>query len=119
MTDRRIAEFMGFVAATLVVMSALHLVGGMGEGADAGIPEAVIAVVLAVGALALGRGARGVGLGAILFAVVGFGIGLSFTARDGSAVDLAYHAVMLPLLLYALVRLSGTSRRGRASRRAA
>jgi hypothetical protein len=116
MSDRRIAELMGFVAATLVVMSALHLTGAK---ADAGIPEAVIAVVLAVGALALGRGARGVALGAVVFAVVGFGIGLSFTARDGSAADLAYHATMLPLLLLALVGLSGTSRRGRASRRAA
>jgi hypothetical protein len=119
MTDRRIAELMGFVAATLVVMSALHLAGATGEGPAAGIPEALIAVVLAVGALALGRGARGVALGAVVFAVVGFGIGLSFTARDGSAADLAYHATMLPLLLLALVGLSGTSRRGRASRRAA
>ena len=106
MTDRRIAALMGFVAATLVVMSVLHLAGGMGEGSSAGIPEAVIAVVLAAGALALGRGARGVALGAVVFAVVGFGIGFSFTVRDGSAVDIAYHVTMLPLLLLALVGLS-------------
>jgi hypothetical protein len=125
MTDRRIAALIGFVAATLVVASALHLAGAVGDGTPpfrpdrAGVAEAVIAAVLAVGAIALLHGARGVALGAVAFAIVGFGIGLSMTVRGGGAGDIAYHLTMLPLLLFALAALSGASRRGRASRRTA
>jgi hypothetical protein len=112
MSDRRIAALMGFVAATLVVMSVLHLSGALGQGSPpfdpdpAGIAEAVIAVVLAAGAAALGRGARAAAVGAVVFAVVGFGIGLSMTVRGGGAADVAYHAATLPLLLVALAALS-------------
>jgi hypothetical protein len=135
----RIAALLGFVAATLVVMSVLHLTGALGDESPpfrpdrAGVAEAVIAVVLAAGAVALVRGVRAVALGAVVFAIVGFGIGLSITARGGGAADIAYHATALPLLLVALVGLSrtfvttvkgsdpvsGASRRGRASRRTA
>jgi hypothetical protein len=125
MTDRLITALMAFVAATLVVASALHLLGVGGDGSApfhpdrAGIAEAVIAVVLAVGALALLRGARAVALGAVVFAIAGFVVGLSMTVRGGDAGDIAYHAATLPVLLLALAGLSGTSRRGRASRRTA
>ena len=103
---------MGFVAATLVVMSVLHLTGAVAERSPpyrpdaAGVAEAVIAVVLAAGAVALLRGARSVALGAVVFAVAGFGLGLSITARGGAAADIAYHAATLPLLLLALALLA-------------
>jgi hypothetical protein len=112
MSDRLIAALMGFVEATLVVASVLHLSGAVGEGMPpfdldrAGIAEAVIAVVLAAGAVALLRGARAVALGAVVFAVAGFGIGLSMTIRGGGAGDIAYHAAALPLLLLTLAVLS-------------
>ena len=123
MTDRRIAVLMGFVAATLVVASLLHLSGAVGQGSPpfhadrAGIAEVVIAAVLAGGAVALLRGARRVAFVAVAFAIAGFGVGLSMTVRGGGAGDIAYHVTMLPILLLAFVALSGASRRGRASRR--
>ena len=86
-------------AASLAVMSALHLPG------DAGIAEAVIAVVLLTGAAALGRGARIFPPLTVGFAIVGFLAGLHFTLGSGDAVDLAYHATVLPLLIATLVAL--------------
>jgi hypothetical protein len=121
----KVAALMGFVAATLVVASALHLAGVVDDGSPpfdpnrAGIAEAVIAVVLAAGAVALVRGLRRTALGAVVFAIAGFCVGLSMTVRGGATGDIAYHATMLPLLLLALVLLSRdvASRRGRAARR--
>ena len=120
----KVAALMGFVAATLVVASALHLAGVVDDGSPpfdpdrAGIAEAVIAAVLAVGAFALVRGVRRVALGSVVFAIAGFGVGLSMTVRGGATGDIAYHATMLPLLLLALALLSrGASRRGRAAPR--
>jgi len=107
---------MGFVAATLVVMSALHLAGVLGDGWPpfdpdrAGIAEAVIAVVLAGGAVALARGVRWAGLAAFVFAVAGFGVGLSMTIRGHAGWDIAYHATVLPLLLLALAQLGFSPR---------
>src|SRR5205085_1990884 len=72
----------------------------------AGIAEAVIAVVLAAGAAALVRGARGVALGAVAFAIAAFGVGLSMTVRGGAAGDIAYHATMMPLLVFTLMLLA-------------
>ena len=68
----------------------------------AGVAEAVICVVLAAGAVALSREpARGrqPALAALAFAILGFIVGLTFTIRGGAAIDLAYHAVMLPVLV--------------------
>ncbi len=121
----KVAALMGFVAATLVVASALHLAGIVDDGSPpfdpnrAGIAEAVIAVVLAAGAVALVRGARRAALGAVVFALAGFGVGLSMTIRGHATGDIAYHATMLPLLLLALALLSRgvVSRRGRAAPR--
>jgi hypothetical protein len=121
----KVVALMGFVAATLVVASALHLAGVVDDGSPpfapdrAGIAEAVIAVVLAAGAVALVRGARRAALGAVVFAIAGFGVGLSMTVRGGATGDIAYHATMLPLLLLALALLSRgvVSRRGRAAPR--
>jgi len=121
----KVAALMGFVAATLVVASALHLAGIVDDGSPpfdpnrAGIAEAVIAVVLAAGAVALVRGARRAALGAVVFALAGFGVGLSMTIRGHATGDIAYHTTMLPLLLLALALLSRgvVSRRGRAAPR--
>jgi hypothetical protein len=103
---------MGLEAASLAVMSALHLSGTLGGGSksfepnNAGIAEALICLALLYGATALWRcfpNARTTTLGAVAFAIVGFVIGLSFTIRGGNAIDLAYHATMLPLLLLTLL----------------
>lgn len=123
----KIAALLGFVAATLVVMSALHLAGALDDGSPpfdpdrAGFAEAVIAAVLAAGVFALARGARRTALAAVLFAIAGFGIGLSMTIRGHATWDVAYHAAMLPLLVLSLVGLtagsSGGSCRARGRRR--
>jgi len=112
----KIAALLGFVAATLVVASALHLTGVVDDGSPpfdpdrAGIAEAVIAVVLAAGAVALTRGARRIALAAVVFAIAGFGVGLSMTIRGHATGDIAYHALMLPLLLLALAQLGFSPR---------
>jgi len=111
MTTRRISRLMIFEAATLVVASTIHLSGAdQGGGTPfspnrAGIAEAVIAVVLIAGVVALGRGARGLAIASVVFAVAGFLVGFSMTVRGGAAVDVAYHAIMLPILLLTLVQL--------------
>ena len=51
------------------------------------------------------RRARTVGLGATGFAIAGFLLGLNFTARGGHLPDVAYHVVMLPVLIGGLVAL--------------
>jgi hypothetical protein len=113
-TPRLIASLMGLEALTLAVISPLHLSGVLGGGAKpfnptaAGTAEAVIGVVLILGAFALGRGtARGrdAALAATAFAIIGFLVGLSFTLRGGDTIDVAYHVVMLPLLLLTMVAL--------------
>lgn len=115
---------MWFATATLAVVSPLHLAGLIGNGAEfnasaAGIAEAVIAVVLASAATLawrMPRRARPVAVGAEIFAILGFGLGLSFTARGGGAFDVTYHAVMLPVLVGTLILLlrprRGTSTTG-------
>ena len=105
---------MGFVALTLAVISPLHLSGALGGGTKpfnptaAGIAEALIAAVLTAGALALARDTArspGAAIAATAFAIIGFLVGLSFTVRGGDAIDIAYHATMLPLLLLTLAIL--------------
>lgn len=100
---------MGFEAVTLVVASTLHLAGVVNGGKPphgvnrAGIAEAIIAVALICGALGLARGMRRLAIGTIVFAIAGFCVGLSMTAREGATADIAYHATMLPILLFTLV----------------
>jgi hypothetical protein len=65
-------------------------------------------LVLAVGAVALWRSgprARRIGLGTVGFATAGFCWGLSITAQGGHWPDIAYHLVILPLLIGSLVAL--------------
>ena len=103
---------MGAVATSLAVMSGLHLSGTLGGGtrpfdpSGAGIAEAVICLALGYGAIRFLRqrpGAHAVALATTGFAIVGFLIGLGFTLGGGGAIDIAYHAVMLPLLLFTMV----------------
>jgi uncharacterized protein len=109
-----LAFLMGFEAATLAAAAFLHLHGniqGRSTSFDpdmAGIAEAVIGVVLVVGAVAAWRApdrARRFAIGAVGFAIVGFVVGLSFTARGGGLGDVLYHGVMLPILVLTLMLL--------------
>ena len=96
-----------FVAATLAVASAVHLLGhvtgrsSVYDATDAGIAEAIIGAVLIVGAASMlrGRHARAVGLAANGFAIAGFVVGITVTATSGHLPDIAYHLVVLPILI--------------------
>jgi hypothetical protein len=110
-----IAILIGLEAATLAIMSALHLSGTLAGGTrpfrptDAGIAEAAICGVLLGGAAALARHplrGRAIALAALGFAILGVLVGLGFTVRGGDVIDLAYHATLLPLLLITLLAVS-------------
>ncbi|MGH9126184.1 MAG: hypothetical protein ACRDZ8_15885, partial [Acidimicrobiales bacterium] len=76
------------------------------QPSSAGWAELVIGVVLAVAAAVVwpgGDGARPLSLAALGFTIVGFLVGLRFTATDGARPDIAYHLTTLPLLVAALV----------------
>jgi hypothetical protein len=103
-----IAAVLALESVTLAVFSTLHLTGalriGTGGSDGAGVAEAVICVVLVGGAWALARSpsparARRAGLFAVCFAIAGFIVGLTFTVDSGEAIDLIYHATMLPILV--------------------
>lgn len=106
-----VAALLALVAASVAGMSFLHLSGILAGGsppfdpAHAGVAEAVICVVLVGAVLALiggGRHARATATAATAFAVIGFLVELTFTVRGGGALDVAYHAAALPLLLLGL-----------------
>ena len=112
-----IAILIGLEAGTLAIMSVLHLSGIIAGGTrpfrptDAGIAEAVICGVLLGGAAALARQplrGRVIALAALGFAILGVIAGLGFTIRGGDAIDVAYHATLLPLLLTTLLAVSKT-----------
>ena len=111
---RTVALAMSLESAALAAMSALHLSGALAGGTkpfdrlDAGIAEAIICVALAAGAMALARrspASTRTAVGAICFAIFGFFVGLYFTVQAGDAIDVAFHATMLPLLAIALTAL--------------
>lgn len=119
--SRGIAALMAFEAATLAIMSTLHLTAVIHGGSkpfkadDAGIAEAIICVVLAGGAAALllaGRRGRSIALGTSGFAVLGFIVGLTITVQGAGVLDVAYHATMLPVLAGTAILLarSGATR---------
>lgn len=108
MVFAKVAASMVIVAASLAVMSSLHLAGVLGSHADsyngtaAGIAEAIIGVALIAGAIALRRdpvAGLTTSIAATAFAVAGFVLGLSITARSGYVPDVAYHASVLPILV--------------------
>ena len=125
--DRRIGKLMGFVAATLVVGSFVHLAGYTPGGtkapfdpSHAGIAEAIIGVVLASGAIAVVRGSNRARMAAIVttsFAILGFLVGLNMTVRGGDLADVIYHVVMLPVLIVTLILLVRTPREPVAAER--
>jgi hypothetical protein len=105
-SHRGIAALMAVEAASLAVVSALHLSGADGTDATgAGVAEAVICVVLLGGVIAYRRApwGRTAAAAATGFAIVGFCYGLSLTVRGGDAGDVAYHATVLPLLILTLI----------------
>jgi hypothetical protein len=111
----KIAALMALEAASLAVAAALHLSGRVhGRGAPfdadhAGIAEAIIGACLLVGAIVMirvpGR-ARATGIVLNCFAVAGFLLGLSMTARGGDVPDITYHLVVLPLLIGSVIALA-------------
>jgi hypothetical protein len=118
--ERQVALLMYAVAATLAVMSFLHLSGILGgtkpfDPSSAGVAEAVICLALSYGATGLLRRwprAQKVALAATGFAIVGFIIGLRFTLEGGEAIDIAYHLSVLPILLGTLIALLRIRTRG-------
>jgi hypothetical protein len=102
---------MSVAAVTLGVASYLHRDGRIPLGFTvihgerffgASIPEAVIAAVLAAGAvaaLAAWSRSRAAAVGATTFAVAGVAYGLSVTAGSGRPIDLAYHSALMAVLL--------------------
>ncbi|HTX09343.1 MAG TPA: hypothetical protein VME22_12065 [Solirubrobacteraceae bacterium] len=115
-----LAVLLGLESATLALFSALHLSGalriGSGSSDGAGVAEALICLALAAGAFALARApaprGRRVALCAVAFAILGFIIGLTFTVQGGDAIDLMYHATMLPVLVATAVLLARRAPRG-------
>ena len=112
--ERRIVALMSLEAASLAVMSSLHLTGTLAGGSkpfepsDAGIAEALICLALIAGTVAFQRrwpNGGGIALGTVAFAILGFLVGLNFTVQGGDAIDIAYHASVLPLLVLTLAAL--------------
>lgn len=123
-----IVALMGFEAASLAVISALHLTGTLAGGSKpfkptgAGIAEGVICLVLIVGVVALARDperGRRIALATLVFAILGFIVGLNFTVQGGDPIDVVYHATVLPLLVVTLIAVTGHPfRRAGVARRA-
>ena len=103
MQNTLVKRLMAFEALTLLVASVTHLINGSN---GAGFAEGLICVALLIG---LANGLRGARV-ALSFAVFGFLVGLTFTIGGGSAIDLAYHAVMLPILIATLLLVVRTRR---------
>jgi hypothetical protein len=93
---------MAFEAVTLAAFATLHLSGALQGGSSsrpsygAGLAEALICLTLAGGAVANRPRAA---LAAVVFAIFGFLVGLSFTIGGGDPIDLGYHLLMLPVLV--------------------
>jgi hypothetical protein len=107
---RKTATVMACIAVSLFIASALHL---SNDAADAGIAEAIIGTVLAAAAAVMVQEperARAVGLGAVGFAIAGFGVGLTITVERGTALEVAYHVLVLPILIGTFIVLA---KRGR------
>jgi hypothetical protein len=107
-----IAVLMTLEAASLVVASAVHL---SRSKPNAGIPEAAICLALVAGAAAVYRALpswRTAVLTTVGLAIAGFALGLSITARGDSVGDIAYHAMVLPILVATLaLAMPGTGAR--------
>lgn len=109
---------MAFAAVTFALASTVHfgvaVAGIVDPFAGAAIPEAVIAVVVAAGAVCAAArvgGARWIAVGTTAFAILGTAFGLSITARSGISGDVAYHVGVLAVLLVTLGLLLADRRR--------
>src|SRR5205823_7943394 len=109
----RIPRILGGVmlaeAVTFAIASVLHF-GVLESFVAAAIPEAIIAVVLAVGAIAVMRRPAGswwLALTSTLFALAGVIIGLSviLSGRVSRPADVAYHASIFVALVITVVVL--------------
>jgi hypothetical protein len=98
-----IKRLMAFEALTLAIASTIHLTTG---SSGAGVPEGLICIALLVGLVRQRAAPAAVG-----FAIFGFIVGLSETVGGGSALALAYHATMLPILGATLALVTRTRRR--------
>jgi hypothetical protein len=107
-----VGVLMGVQAASLAVMSFLHLHGDLRDGAlpfrsgEAGVAEAVICAVLLGAVVAmwrLPRHARPIALAAVGFAIAGFLVGITITISGGATVDIVYHSTVLPVLVATMV----------------
>jgi len=117
------AVLLSAAAVTLTLASTLHLGVAIPLGvttisdpfAGAAIPEAVIAVVVAAGAMTMLvrlPAARWLAPAATLFALAGTLYGLTVTLRRAQAGDIAYHVTLLTMLVASAVLLMGTLRPG-------
>src|SRR2546423_14325119 len=106
-----VGRLMLIEGVTFAIASILHF--GVAETfIGAAIPEAIIAVVLAAGALAvMRRGSRWLGLATTIFALAGVIIGLSVIIGGpvSRPIELAYH----PTIFLGLVRPAGFPLRSR------
>src|SRR6266581_1640074 len=102
-----VGRLMLIEAVTFAIASILHF--GVAESfIGAAIPEAIIAVVLGAGALAVmrrGAGSWGLGLATTLFALAGVIVGLSVIlgSRVSRPIDLAYHVTIFVALVVTVV----------------
>jgi len=118
--DRRVGMLMVFEAATLAVAAVVHLAGYTPAGSKppfdashAGVAEAIIGVALAYGAIEVLRSSSRAWAAAVsttTFAILGFIVGLTITTQGGDVPDVAYHLIMLPILIASLVILMRTGR---------
>lgn len=115
---------MGLAAVTLGVASYLHRDGHIPLGFTvihgehfygASVPEAFIAFVLAIGAVAawtVPHRARALALGTTTFAIVGVAYGLTVTVGNGQTIDIAYHSTLMAVLLATWITLWRSRRAG-------
>jgi len=98
------AGAVAFAAASLVHFGATAALGPLSiddRFPGAAVPEAVIAVVLALGAASLvgrWRGGRRLALAAGVFSLLLTLLGLTITARTARTGDVVYHVAVLALL---------------------
>ena len=123
---RLCAVLMAIAAVTFWVASAIHFGATIPLGfttlndpfPGAAIPEAIIGVVVAIGALAIAERWRAnwaIAVGTTSFAIVGTLFGLSVTLGSGRSADVVYHVSVLVVLFVALGVLLAARRGSQAS----
>jgi hypothetical protein len=113
---------MALAAASFAAASVVHFGRAIPLGVatirdpfpGAAVPEAVIAAVVAIGAVTVltrRAASRGIALTATLFALLGTVYGLTVTLRSARTGDVAYHLGVLAILLLVLWLLPRTRQR--------